>query len=200
MTIPYVEMAVRRRRRENKPPGIEMEWVSLEKISPSLVRAVLIAEDDRFFEHKGVDWQSFWVAVRHNWEKGKMERGASTITQQVARNLFLSPSKSIWRKVREILIARHLERSLGKERILEIYLNVVELGDGIFGVEAASQRYFNKPASALSSEEAVQLAAALPSPYVRHPNAPASERLQKLRQLYLHRLERYGPIDGNLRE
>lgn len=177
-----------------------MQWVPLSQISPFLVRAVLIAEDDRFFDHHGVDWTAFRAAMRHNWKKGKMERGASTITQQLARNLFLSPSRSIGRKIKEILIARHLEKSLGKERILEIYLNVVELGDGIFGAEAASQKYYRKPASELTMEEAVELAAALPSPYERHPNAPADDRMKKLRKLYLERLERVGPIDGNLRQ
>jgi len=200
MTTPYVEMSVRRRRREGKRPETQMRWTQLPDFSPYLVRAVLIAEDDRFFQHNGVDWAAFRAAVRHNWKKKKMARGASTITQQVARNLFLSPSRSLGRKIREILIARHLERALGKERILEIYLNIAEWGDGIFGAEAASLAYFDKSSKDLTMEEAVALAAALPSPYERHPKAIPDERLKKLRKLYLDRLERYRPIDGNLRE
>lgn len=200
MTTRYVQIYVRRRLREGMRPATSMHWVPLASISPHLVRAVLIAEDDRFYLHGGVDWTAFKAAAAYNWKKKRMQRGASTISQQVARNLFLSPSRNVGRKIREILIARHLERSLGKERILEIYLNIVEWGDGIFGVEAAAQAYFGKSSSALTPAEAVELAAALPSPYDRNPNAPADEHLLKLRKLYLERLKRYGPADGNLRE
>ena len=124
-----------------------------------------------------------------------MARGGSTITQQVARNLFLSPSRSLTRKIKEVLIARHIERSLPKDRILEIYLNIVEWGEGVFGAEAASRRYFGKSASDLTPEEAVALAAALPSPYDRHPGIPADARMLKLREVYLQRLKDAG--DGN---
>jgi monofunctional biosynthetic peptidoglycan transglycosylase len=192
MTTRYVQIYVRRLRRKGEKPATNMHWVRLSEISPYLVRAVLIAEDDRFYRHRGVDWAALEAAMRYNWEHRKMVRGASTISQQVARNLFLSPSRSLGRKIREILIARHLERTLGKDRILEIYLNVAEWGEGIFGAEAASRAYFGKSASRLTAEEAVELAAALPSPYERHPNAPPDERLKKLRRVYRERLERAG--------
>lgn len=190
VTTRYVEIYVRRLRRAGERPATNLHWVPIKDISPYLVRAVLIAEDDRFFSHRGVDWPAFKAAMRYNWERGKMARGASTISQQVARNLFLSPSRSVGRKIREILIARHLERNLEKERILEIYLNIAEWGEGIFGAEAASHEYFGKPASQLTMDEAVELAAALPSPYERNPNLPADARLKKLRKVYLERLER----------
>ena len=153
---------------------------------------MLIAEDDKFYRHRGVDWESFEGALRYNWRKRKLARGASTVTQQVARNLFLSPSRSPMRKLKETLIARYLERSLGKDRILEIYLNIVEWGEGIFGAEAASEAYFGKHASDLSVEEAVELAAALPSPYERHPGKPPSGQIQRLREHYLERMRQAG--------
>jgi len=194
VTTLYVAIYVRRLRRTGTRPTTNLRWVALKDISPYLIRAVLIAEDDRFYTHSGVDWAAFKAAMRYNWERGKMARGASTISQQVARNLFLSPSRSVGRKIREILIARHLERNLEKERILEIYLNIAEWGEGIFGAEAAAHEYFGKSAAELTMDEAVELAAALPSPYERHPNAPADERLKKLRRVYRARLERAQPL------
>jgi len=192
MTTQYVRIYVQRMLRTGNKPAVSMRWVPLEEISPNLQKAVLIAEDDRFYRHRGVDWESFEGAIRYNWSKRKFARGASTITQQVARNLFLSPSRSPMRKLKETLIARYLERELGKPRILEIYLNIAEWGEGVFGAEAASQAYFGRHASDLSVEEAVDLAMALPSPYERNPDKPASEQLLKLRELYLERMRRAG--------
>lgn len=190
MTTEYVKIYVRRKARAGERPATAMRWLPLSDMSPHLVDAVLIAEDDRFFRHRGVDWRELGRLLRKGLRGERVRRGASTISQQVARNLFLSPSKSYSRKVKEILIARHLERSLGKERVLEIYLNIAEWGEGVFGAEAASRAYFQKSAARLSPEEAVALAAALPSPYERHPLAEPDERMLKLRALYLRRLER----------
>lgn len=183
----YTAIYARRMARQGQKAGTAMRWVPLGDISPHLVRAVLIAEDDRFWRHRGVDWSEVRRAYQEG-RRGGRRRGASTISQQLARNLYLSPEKSVGRKLREVLIARHLERTLGKERVLEIYLNVVEWGEGVFGAEAAAQTYFDKPASDLGPEEAVSLAAALPSPYDRNPAVEPDERLLKLRAVYLDRL------------
>lgn len=188
-TTRYTAIYARRMARSGQKAATAMRWVPLAEISPYLVRAVLIAEDDRFWRHRGVDWRELKRAYREGRRGGK-RRGASTVSQQVARNLYLSPEKSVGRKVKEILIARHLERTLGKERVLEIYLNVVEWGEGVFGAEAASRAYYGKPASELTPEEAVGLAVALPSPYERNPAAPPDEKLTRVRRVILERLMR----------
>lgn len=188
-TTRYTAIYARRMARQGQKAGTAMRWVPLGDMSPYLVKAVLIAEDDRFWRHRGVDWDQVRRAYREG-RRGGRRRGASTISQQLARNLYLSPEKSVGRKLREVLIARHLERTLGKERVLEIYLNVVEWGEGVFGAEAAARTYFDKPSSELGPEEAVSLAAALPSPYDRNPDVEPDERLVKLRGVYLERLRR----------
>ncbi len=154
------------------PEDIHQRWVPLDTIAPFLQQAVVIAEDDRFFDHPGFDWEAIKTAARTNWKRGEMAHGASTISQQLARNLFLSPNKSLWRKARELIIALKLERDLPKKRILELYLNVVEWGDCIYGAEAAARHYFGKPAAALTKHEAAWLAAILPQPrfYDTHRN------------------------------
>ena len=192
MTTRYVKIYVDRIRKSGNRPAVAMRWTALDDISPYLRRAVLMAEDDRFYHHRGVDWVEFKKAMRYNWKKKEMARGASTISQQVARNLFLSPSRRARRKFKEILIARHLERSLGKRRILEIYLNIVEWGEGVFGAQAASRVYFGKNAKDLTPEEAVALAAALPSPYRYNPSHPPDERTQAVRRHYLERMAKEG--------
>jgi monofunctional glycosyltransferase len=149
--------------------------VPLSRISPYLIQAVLIAEDDKFFEHEGFDWASMRKALETNIEKKRVRRGGSTITQQLAKNLFLIPEQSIWRKLREAAIAMALERELSKKRILELYLNLIEWGDYIYGAEAASQIYFNCPASALSLSQAIRLASVLPNPH-RFPAAGNDNR------------------------
>lgn len=135
-----------------------------DKISPYLKEAVIAAEDDEFFEHRGFSWEAIKKAAVYDWKKKRFARGASTITQQLARNLYLTPSKNPIRKIREIMIALKLERELSKQRILELYLNVVEWGNGIYGCEAAARHYFNKSASNLSMSESAYLASILPSP------------------------------------
>lgn len=146
-----------------------MTWTPWGGISENLKHAVLVAEDGNFYRHKGVDWESTKKALKTDWEKKRLARGGSTITQQVARNLYLSPSKNPLRKIKEILIAGRLEKELGKRRIFEIYLNIAEWGKGIWGAEAAAQAYFGKSAADLTPEEAAALAAALPSPRRYNP-------------------------------
>jgi monofunctional biosynthetic peptidoglycan transglycosylase len=150
--------------------GIEVEWrwVSADAISPNLKKAVLVAEDLSFFKHDGFDTHEIRIAAREAMQ-GKRVRGASTITQQLAKNLWLSPSRSPARKLREIVLTRQLERHLSKQRILELYLNVVEFGPGIYGIEAASRHYYGIPASDLDAEQAARLAASLPRPSKWHP-------------------------------
>ena len=140
------------------------EWVPLSKISPYLQRAVIAAEDDEFYEHNGFNWEAIKKAAIYDWKKKRFARGACTITQQLARNLYLSKSKNPFRKIKEFLIALKLERELTKDRILELYLNVVEWGPGVYGAEAASQKWFGKSAADLTPREAARLAAILPSP------------------------------------
>ncbi len=151
-------------RAKGKKVRIQSRWVPLRSISPYLVKAVLIAEDDKFWSHHGFDKEAIQKAFEKNLESGKFKFGGSTISQQLTKNLYLTPAKNPVRKLKEAIITWRLERALSKRRILELYLNVVEWGDGIFGAEAASRRYFGKPASALTAEEAAKLAAALPNP------------------------------------
>lgn len=146
----------------SRPP--RWVWVPLSRISPHLRQAVILAEDDSFYEHRGFDWKGIREAAARNVEAGKLQRGGSTITQQLAKNLYLSPEKTLLRKVREALLTWSLEQQLSKQRILELYLNVVEWGDGVYGAEAAARRHFGKAAQDLSREEAALLAAMLPSP------------------------------------
>src|SRR5689334_3469637 len=145
--------------------GVTKDWVSLDRIAPSLQRAVIAAEDARFFEHRGVDWDAIERARDFNARHGdEPRRGGSTITMQVARNVFLWQGKSYVRKGLEVGIAYLLELVWGKRRILEVYLNVIEWGPGIYGAEAAARRSFGIPAAALDDQEAALLAAALPNP------------------------------------
>jgi monofunctional biosynthetic peptidoglycan transglycosylase len=151
---------------------IKQIWVPLSAISSYLVNAVLIAEDDNFWSHNGFDRKGILDALRKDIESGELKAGGSTITQQLARNLYLSPSKSPMRKLKEAIIAYRLERTLPKERLLEIYLNVAEWGDGIFGAEAAARHYYGKPASELAPHEAARLASVLPNPKRYGPYIP----------------------------
>jgi monofunctional biosynthetic peptidoglycan transglycosylase len=139
-------------------------WVPLARISSHLQRAVIAAEDASFFIHEGFDWEGIRDAAIDNLEAGEMKRGGSTITQQLAKNLYLSSERSLLRKAQEALITRSLEHHLTKERILELYLNVAEWGRGVYGAEAAARHHFGKSASALTADEAAWLAAMLPAP------------------------------------
>src|SRR5437868_3257495 len=139
-------------------------WSSYNSISPRLRNAVLVAEDGAFFQHSGYDLNELKEAAKKDWNEGRFARGASTITQQLAKNLYLSTSKNPLRKINEFLIAQQLEKSLSKQRIFEIYLNVIEWGDGVYGIGPAAQTYFGKSPGALQPEEAAVLAGMIPSP------------------------------------
>ena len=162
-----------------KPFTLRWQWRPLAQISRYLRAAVVGAEDYNFYRHDGVDWHALEHAVSADWNKGAMSIGGSTITQQLAKNLYLSPRRSLIRKLRELLIAFSLEDHLGKQRILELYLNVVEWGDGVFGAEAAARSWFHHSAQALSPAEAVRLAVALPNPITRAPNVRDPELTRK---------------------
>ncbi len=139
-------------------------WMPLSRISPHLRHAVVAAEDASFFTHEGFDWEGIKEAAKYNLEAGEFKRGGSTITQQLAKNLYLSSERSLFRKAREALITRSLEQHLTKKRILELYLNVAEWGQGVYGAEAAARHHFGKSADDLTVDEAAWLAAMLPSP------------------------------------
>ena len=149
---------------QGHPLHIKFSWVPLARIAPALQRAVVAAEDASFFAHEGFDWEGIKDAALYNLEVGEFKRGGSTITQQLAKNLYLSSERSLLRKAREALITRSLEHHLTKERILELYLNVAEWGQGVFGAEAAARHHFGKSAKELTIDEAALLAAILPSP------------------------------------
>jgi monofunctional biosynthetic peptidoglycan transglycosylase len=166
---------------------IRHTWVPYARISPHLKRAVVVTEDAAFFDHDGIDLDEIKASIERNWEEGRFTRGASTITQQLAKNLYLSPSRNPVRKLRELLITRRLEASLTKRRILEIYLNVIEWGDGIFGCEAAARRYFGKSAADLSREEAALMAGAIINPRELRIDKP-NRRLQRRQQIVLRRM------------
>ena len=143
---------------------ITQTWVEFDQIPYHLKRAIVLAEDSRFYEHGGVDYKALKLSFKKNVKKGKYVRGGSTITMQLAKNLYLTPKKALWRKGLEILMAIRMEQVLSKNRILEIYLNVIEWGPGIYGAKAAGQHYFRKSASELNPDESAFLAAIIPSP------------------------------------
>lgn len=153
--------------------AIRYQWVPAEKISRHLKRAVIAAEDARFVEHSGFDWEAIAKAREKNERRGRVVYGGSTITQQLAKNLFLSPERSYVRKAQEAIIAAMMEAMLPKRRILELYLNVIEWGNGVFGAEAAARRYFGVSAGQLTDEQAARLAAMIPSPrrFERNPGS-----------------------------
>lgn len=194
-TNPRTTALMEQRASEAKPKGnsrvSRRDWVPLSRIAPHAVLAVVTMEDDRFWRHDGFDFVEMKTAVQKNWEKKSWRRGASTITQQLAKNLYFGTEKSLWRKVREAATAWKMERTLSKRRILEIYMNVVEWGNGIYGIDAASRHYFGKSPADLSVDEAVRLAVVLPSPR-RHDPRGSSAFVENRREVLLSRLERKG--------
>jgi monofunctional biosynthetic peptidoglycan transglycosylase len=166
-------------------------WVSYDRISPNLKNAVRVAEDAAFWQHEGLDFDEIKASIEMNWMRGEFARGASTITQQLAKNLYLSPSRNPYRKVREVFIARRLEAELSKRRIFELYLNLIEWGDGIWGAEAASRAYFGISAADLSAPQAALLAGAIINPRVYSPARPNGRLLR--RQAII--LRRMGSVD-----
>ncbi len=166
-------------------------WKPMKDISPNVIHAVLLAEDDTFYHHHGFDLEQTLIAIQRDWRKGRYVYGGSTITQQLARTLFLRPRKSLIRKLKEAALTIYLEASLSKRRILELYLNVVEWGPGVYGAEAASQYYFWKPASELTPDEAVALASILPSPRRWSPYSEKTFMAARRSQL-MERMEKAG--------
>lgn len=172
-------------------------WVPYDRISRNLTRAVLAGEDSRFLDHSGFDWEEIRKALEEDWNRGQFKRGASTITQQLAKNLFLSTSKNPLRKLHEALITKEMEWILGKRRILEIYLNVIEWGDGVYGAEAASRKYFNTSAAAVSADQAAFLSAIIPSPNGAFNPATHRRRVERRKNL-IERLMRHVVVPKDL--
>jgi monofunctional biosynthetic peptidoglycan transglycosylase len=171
-------------------PKREQVWVSYEQISPDLVRTVIAGEDLRFFQHSGVDWATVKRAFLVNLAANQVLRGGSTITQQLAKNLFLSAERTAARKLHETVIAWEMEQLLGKRRILELYLNIIEWGEGVYGAEAAARHYFNTTAASLSLNQAVFLAAIIPSPRGAYNPALYPGRVQERSQKIIGLLPR----------
>ncbi|MEO8379755.1 MAG: monofunctional biosynthetic peptidoglycan transglycosylase [Acidobacteriota bacterium] len=192
-TTAFMEQRKSELRSEGKSDALEWTWVPYGRISSNLRRAVLVAEDDAFYEHEGVDLEAMREAFQRNWKSGHVTHGGSTITQQLAKNLYLSPSRNPVRKIREYFIARALEKHLTKKRILEIYLNVVELGERVYGAEAGARHHFGKSAAALSPSEAALLAGSLPNPRIMNPSKP-NKRLRYRQRMILSRMRRWGHV------
>lgn len=160
----FMEFREKEWKSKGKKIKIQKKWVSLSQVSPYLVKAVIIAEDDKFWAHHGFDIDAIQKAFEKDFEKGTFKFGGSTISQQLAKNLYLSPSKNPVRKLKEAILTWRIEMNLSKRRILELYMNAVEWGEGIFGIEAASLHYYDKPALFLNPEESARLASILPNP------------------------------------
>jgi monofunctional biosynthetic peptidoglycan transglycosylase len=175
---------------QEKDPRAELKrwWVPYPRISPHLKRAVVAAEDDKFVDHEGFDWEGMQKALEKNQKKGRVVAGGSTISQQLAKNLFLSASKTPLRKVQEAVITVMIEALWDKRRILEVYLNSVEWGQGIFGAEAAARRYYGSSAAALGAEQAARLAVMLPAPRKFEKN-PYSGYMNRHTSLILGRMQ-----------
>ena len=180
-TTAFMDLRDREDYAEGRKPRRAHRWIPYSRISQNLKRAVLVAEDSAFWEHEGVDVAEIRKSIQDSLARGEAPRGASTITQQLAKNLYLSPSRDPFRKLRELIIARRLETALSKRRILEIYLNVIEWGDQIWGAEAAAQTYFGVSAASLSRSQAALLAGAIINPRVLTPARPTRRLLRRQR-------------------
>lgn len=183
---------------QNRDMKITQKWVSMSQISPNVIKAVLIGEDDKFWNHDGFDVKGMEQALEKTLTKGKVA-GGSTISQQLSKNLYLSPSKNPVRKIKEAIITWRIEKTLSKRRILEIYLNVAEWGDGIFGIEAAARHYYHKSASNLSGLEAAHLAAVLPNPIKYDPTSDQKYVQNRSRIIYKI-LKRRGVVIPDFKE
>jgi monofunctional glycosyltransferase len=195
--VPAHTSLMRRRIAEARKQGRELQidqrWVPYARVSPLLRRAVLIAEDDAFFSHGGLDWNEIRASMKRNLEARRVVRGASTITQQLARNLYLGNERTVTRKLKEIMLARRIERALTKRRIFELYLNLIEWGEGVFGIEAAAQRHFGVPASALDVRQSALLASVIINPRRFDPVHP-NRRIESRARMILGRMWRRGFI------
>ena len=188
-TTAFIERRKAELRREGRSDRIDRVIVPLSRISPALRRAVILTEDQNFYRHHGVDWEATRLAIRTDIDRRRLRVGGSTITQQLAKNLYLSPARTPWRKAREIAIAIEMDRLLPKNRILELYLNAIEWGERCYGAEAASRLYFGHPASQLTDREAAILAAMIASPRVYGPGRH-SRRLERRAMRILRLMQR----------
>ncbi len=188
-TTAFIERYQERQLAAGRAPDLDWRWVPYDSIAPDLKRAVVAAEDLEFFSHRGFSYAEMKDAVADALSGERGLRGASTITQQLAKNLWLSPSRNPLRKIKEAMLTRQLEKRLSKRRILELYLNVVEFGPGIYGAEAAARRYFGTSAAQLGEEEAARLAAALPRPSRWHPGSDSPSYQRYVAEIR-HRMER----------
>jgi monofunctional glycosyltransferase len=180
----FMEHRKKQWEKEGVDKKIVQKWVPLKKVSPYLIKAVIIAEDDKFWRHEGFDFIAMQKALEKDLKKKKFKAGGSTITQQLAKNLYLSPSKNPVRKTKEAILAWRMERTLSKKRIVELYLNAAEWGDGIFGIQAAARHYYGKNASALTAEEAARLASVLPNPIRYNPIGKKKYVLNRSKYIY----------------
>lgn len=167
-------------------PSLRWTPVKLSQMPKYLLRTVVVAEDSRFYQHEGVDTEAIKKAFEYNWSKGKIVYGGSTISQQTIKNLFLSNSRNPLRKLHELILTYMMEYNVGKKRILEIYLNIAELGKGLYGVEAASRHYFNKPVEEITLDESIELAATLPSPVKHNPDTKTEQFLRRTEKIRRH--------------
>jgi len=152
----------------------KQSWVDIQDVNPNLLKAILVMEDDDFFMHKGIDWQQLNKSLKENKRRGRIIRGGSTITMQLAKNLYLTTKRNVIRKIKEIVITFRMEKELSKKTILENYVNAIEWGDGIFGIKEAARIYFHKKPNDLNLNECVRLAAVIPSPLEHKPNSNSS--------------------------
>ena len=180
--------------RRGRPLSIRQAWVPYDRISPILRRAVLTAEDDAFYQHGGLDWSELRAAARRDLEERRVVRGGSTITQQLAKNLFLGDPRTVTRKLTEVFLALRMERTLSKRRIFELYLNLIEWGDGVFGAEAAARRYFGVSAADLSPRQALLLAAVIINPH-RYSVLDPPRRIERRVRMIASRMRRRGALD-----
>lgn len=183
---------------ENRDIQITQKWVNMSNISPNIIKAVLIGEDDGFWKHDGFDVKGMENAIERSIKKGTLA-GGSTISQQLSKNLYLSPSKNPVRKIKEAIITWRIEKTLSKRRILEIYLNVAEWGDGIFGIEAAARHYYHKSAKNLTAKEASRLAAVLPNP-IRYNPTGNQKYVKNRSRIILKIMKRRGVIQSIYKE
>lgn len=195
----FMKYRVMQTEKEGKSLRIKKTWTPLSSISPYLAKAVLIAEDDKFWKHEGFDFEAIQKAIETDIKTKKIKFGGSTISQQLAKNLFLTPSKNPVRKIKEAILTWRIEQNLSKKRILELYLNVVEWGNGIFGAEAASRHYFGKSALSLSAIEAAKLAVVLPNPKRLSPVSD-SAYIQKRSNLIYSIMVRRGIVSENYQD
>ncbi len=183
----FMHARLERMREKDPRATLQQQWVTYHRIAGNLKRAIVAAEDAKFLDHEGFDWEGIQKAYEKNRKKGKIVSGGSTISQQLAKNLFLSGERTWWRKAQEAVITVMIETIMSKRRILEIYLNVIEWGNGVFGAEAAAHYHFKTSAANLSAEQAAQLAAMVPSPR-RYGRGSETPYLQKRKEIILSRM------------